>query len=147
LDDIEKETFQEMEQLLAYLKKNVPHTEKKALEVLELTEKELQQAQLEGIGGKGNYGSIRVVDELISVAAHLLNDCSLKHRKDALKKLLLPIPPRMNLMACNHSVVSYLENIEKNMKIISTIWRIDRNNLSPIDWSLLKHDPFFEEGK
>jgi hypothetical protein len=146
LDDREQKIFQELEQLLNYLKKDVPPTDEKALEVLELAEKELQQAHLEGIGRKGNYASIRAIDELVSVAAHLLKDCSPKHKKNALKKLLLRIPPRMSLMARNYSALPYLENIEKNMKIISQALEIDPNlltidrNIPKIDWSLSEFD-------
>ncbi|MDR0740900.1 MAG: hypothetical protein LBF34_04290 [Puniceicoccales bacterium] len=125
LEDVEEETFSEMEQLLIYLKKDVPLIDKKSLKVLELVEKELQQARLEGIGRKGNYASVRVIDELVSVAAHLLNDCSPKHKKDKLKILLLRIPPRIGLMARNSSAVPYLENIAKNMTIASGILEID----------------------
>jgi hypothetical protein len=151
LDGVEEETFREMKQSLAYLRKNVLKSDEKALAVLGLAEKELQQARREGIGRKGNYASIRVVDELVSVAAHLLKNCSLKRKMEELKRLLLRIAPRVGPMACNHSAAPYLENIEKNMAIASRVLeidpnllKIDRGNLAPIDWSLLESDPFFK---
>ncbi|MDR0740899.1 MAG: hypothetical protein LBF34_04285 [Puniceicoccales bacterium] len=125
LSDAEKATLNDIQQLFNYLQKNVPQSDEKALEVLELTKGELYQVRWEGFGGKGRYASVRAMDGIVSVATHLLTQQPTKQEKDELKKLLIQTLLMMRSMSHNSSTEPYWEIIKKNMTIASKILEID----------------------
>jgi hypothetical protein len=119
LEDHERKILDKMRQALTYLKKNVPQSDEKALDVLERIEGELYQVSREGLGGKGRYASVRAMDGIVSVATHLLTQQPTEQKKDELKELLIQTPLMMRSMSHNSSTEPYWETIEKNMQIAS----------------------------
>jgi hypothetical protein len=117
-----------MEQLLAFFKKNVPQTDKKALEILESTGKELPQAQLEGINRKENCVSIRVVDKFLFMIPHMLTQYPISQTTDAPTKLLMQLNSKgfclenfETIMVHNSSTTPYWEYIRRNAQFIKCI--------------------------
>jgi hypothetical protein len=112
-----------MRQLLIYLRKNVSQSDKRVLGFLDRAEDELQRVQRDCIGGKVNYASVRVADELVSVAAHLLAQHPTRQTKNELKQQLLRIRSMMGVMACNSSAIPYRENIAKIWQSHQEYWK------------------------
>jgi hypothetical protein len=125
LNDKDKRVLRDIYRLFNYLKRKVSKSDEKIMDTLESIQYELLQARKEGVGGKGNYASVRAVDGLVSVATHLLTQNLTKEKKDELKKLLLLTKSNMRALSRNYSALPYLENTAKNLAIASRILRID----------------------